>query len=264
MSEKKEFPVRKGKKPPGEISPDQYRVGLEQARSGATVGRIVTATGMTKAQVRWCAIVGNQDMPPWAGVLEREACLLRAQSLEIAKSAGTKALALVEGGMDIAAQAQDQLRITLGLHRHALNQQVQKARAEGEEIDISDLAMPAGVRETCKVLMKATDLTSTMRTISTIMGTANDLVMKFRAPGDSKEAREALDREALIPALVSLTEGRHKEAGGGDLDPLETLMGDDLERWNENDLQAYLEKDRSKYSDVLDVTEKKEDLDDDF
>jgi hypothetical protein len=237
-----------------DVTIEQYKVGLDQMRSQATTARVMATTGLTKAQVRWCALVGDagRGMPAWVAVLERELAVLRAQSLDVIADAGLKAANMIKRDFEIASQAQDAIALLHGTYVHDhLAVKLREAKATGTKADLDDLAMPVGMRETLKVLYKQKDVSNALKTIQLVYLDAVDSMLRgARSTGTSKEASKVLSPDAHLPAAVSLTEER-QEAGGTDLDPLETLLGDDLERWAEDDFQDFVDRPREDFDEAL-------------
>lgn len=240
----------------------QYQVGLDMMRSNASLARIMATTGMTKAQVQWCTLKGNASMPPWLGVLEREYAVLRAKSLEVISNAGMKVAEIIQREFQIAGQAQDAITLLVSTYiTQHLAVELTQSKSNGEVADLVKASMPTDMRETLKVLHKLKDTAPAMKAIATVYGTVNDLLRDARSTGASKDAGKVLAPDAHLPAAVALTEER-QEAGGADLDPVETLLGDDLERWNDDDLQDFLNRPREDISETLKKYKPDEGVDD--
>lgn len=242
--------VKKKDAPPGSITMQQYNVGYEMFRSQKPTGRIMAATRMTMAQVRWCALKGNKDMPSWYSRHEHQMALLGSQSLEVTEHAGRKAAQAISSNFDIVKAAQDELRVLLGTYRQHQADVVKSAQARGEKISLDEISMPTSMRETAKVLIKAKDLTDTIRTITALYGShTSSLLKEDRQAGDTKEARSNLEAESLMSAAAALA-SKPKETGENDLDPLDTLFSKDLEHWTKEDFERYVRGESSLEEDL--------------
>lgn len=239
--------------PPGKVTMEQYNVGYEMFRSQKPTGRIMAATRMTMAQVRWCALKGNRDMPSWYSRHEHQMALLGAQSKEVTEHAGLKAAQAIKSNFEIVQTAQDEVKVLLGVYKEHLYTQVKAAHERGEKPDLDEISMPTNLRETLKVLHKSKDLTDTIRTITALYGhhTAN-MLKEDRQAGDTKEARSHLEAESLMSAAAALA-SKPKETGENDLDPLATLFEQDLEHMSEAEFNEYVfGKPSVDYRDLLD------------
>lgn len=239
MGRRATSPAKKRKRPWEEITPLQYKQGWDLVSTGHTIQQVLAATGLTKPQLAWLMKVGDEskDMPSYHQRVAEQAARIRSRAQDAADIVGAGAVQVVGNAVSIATTAQDFVKQSIAAHM-LLRVKPALARikaGQGTDEDLTQIAMPKGLRETLKMLRPYTDFSETARAFRAVF----DSPHQQRNPLASlpKEVRLDLSGEAMLPATLAIIEDIDK--GDVGYDPIDALMPE-YKGWSAEDIEHYL------------------------
>ena len=239
MPRKSTSPAKR-KRPWEEITPLQYKQGWDLVSTGHTIQQVLAATGLTKPQLAWLMKVGDESraMPSYHTRVAEQAARIRKRAAEAADKVGAGAVEILGNSVEITKLAQDFAKQAIAAH---MLQRVKPALAKirggsGTDEDLTDLAMPKGLRETLKMIRPYTDFSETARAFRIVFDSPHQKSNPLsQLP---KEVRIDLSGEAMLPATLAIIE----EIDKGDVgyDPIDALMPE-YKGWTADEIEHYLE-----------------------